>query len=69
MGLGLTDSRHCCEFRIRGLAVVIPELAGSLFAGLSLHKQIPSHPAAPLDQQTQALACTESCRPLGGGEQ
>lgn len=49
---------------------------GSLTAGLSLHKQIPSHPAAPLDQETQALACMlsvqqypESCQPLGAGEQ
>lgn len=53
-----------------------PELVGSLPAGLALHEQIPSHPAAPLDRETQALACRlsvqqcpEFCQPLGAGEQ
>lgn len=76
MDLGLTHQRQCCEFRNRGPAVAIPELVGSLPAGLSLQKQIPSHSAAPLDGETQALAsmlsmqqCPESCQPLGAGEQ
>lgn len=39
----LTHQHQCCKFRNRSLTVATPELVGSLPAGLSLHKQIPSH--------------------------
>lgn len=76
MELVLIHQRQCCEVRNSGPAVTAPEPVGSLPAGLSLCKQIPSRPAAPLDWETQALACLlpmqqcpESCQPLGAGEQ
>lgn len=66
MDLGLTHQRQCWGFRNRGPAVATPESAGSLPAGLSLHKRVPSQPAAPFAWQTQALVCVLSLQQCPG---
>lgn len=77
MDLCLTRQHQCCKFRNMRLTVVTPEVVGSLPAGLSLHKQIPSHQLLPLTGRPRlriaaslsVQQCPEPCQPLGAGEQ